>query len=138
MRPLDQQLHHHHHHHHLHHHHHHHQRYYPSNEAVQHLPRQSWNNCIIIIIIIITVTTPLSAGPFTVLAPNDEAFQRLPKPVVEQLQRNKTVLTDLLLYHVLNGSVLSTQLKNEELVPSLFANHNLRFNIYNDGKVGSW
>ena len=70
------------------------------------------------------------------MAPSDEAFQRLPKQVMEQLQRNKTKLTDLLLYHVLNGSVMSTQLKNEEVDPSLFAKHNLRFNIYDDGKVG--
>ncbi|KAK7101496.1 transforming growth factor-beta-induced protein ig-h3-like [Littorina saxatilis] len=79
--------------------------------------------------------TLANKGPFTVFAPSNEAFARVPKRIIEELERNKTLLTDLLLYHVTNGKVLSTQLKNGQLAPSLFEKHDLRFNIYNEGKL---
>ena len=46
-------------------------------------------------------------GPFTVFAPTDEAFSKLPKGTVEKLLRpeNKQQLTDILLYHVVSGRV---------------------------------
>ncbi|MGL6104566.1 fasciclin domain-containing protein [Romboutsia sp.] len=41
-------------------------------------------------------------GPFTVFAPTDEAFKKLPAGTVENLLKpeNKATLTDILLYHV--------------------------------------
>lgn len=74
-------------------------------------------------------------GPFTVFAPTDEAFSKLPKPVIHIITNNKTALTDVLTYHVVSGTVKSTDLSNEQLAPSLFANHNIRINIYGGGKV---
>ncbi|NNL71253.1 MAG: CHRD domain-containing protein, partial [Acidimicrobiia bacterium] len=44
-------------------------------------------------------------GPFTVLAPTDEAFGALPAGTVEGLLENPTALADILKYHVLAGSV---------------------------------
>jgi len=79
--------------------------------------------------------TLANKGPFTVFAPSNEAFARVPKPIIEMLEKNKTLLTDLLLYHVTNGKVLSSQLKNGQLAPSLFEKHDLRFNIYDEGKL---
>jgi uncharacterized surface protein with fasciclin (FAS1) repeats len=46
-------------------------------------------------------------GPFTVFAPTDEAFARLPAGTVESLLRpeNKEKLKSILLYHVVSGNV---------------------------------
>ncbi len=50
-------------------------------------------------------------GPFTVFAPTDSAFAALPEGLVETLLADPTGdLTDILLYHVLSGQVLSTDL----------------------------
>ncbi|WP_126651244.1 fasciclin domain-containing protein [Chryseobacterium aureum] len=51
------------------------------------------------------VETLQSAGPFTVLAPTDAAFAKLPKGTVENLVKpeNKATLTSILTYHVLPG-----------------------------------
>ncbi len=51
------------------------------------------------------VTTLKSAGPFTVFAPTNEAFDKLPKGTVESLVKpeNKGILTRILTYHVVAG-----------------------------------
>jgi transforming growth factor-beta-induced protein len=47
------------------------------------------------------------AGPFTVFAPTDEAFAKLPKGTVEALLKDVPKLKSILLYHVVPGSVLA-------------------------------
>ncbi|MCX5691105.1 MAG: fasciclin domain-containing protein [Planctomycetota bacterium] len=49
------------------------------------------------------------AGPFTVFAPTDEAFAKLPKETVESLLKseNKAQLASILKYHVLSGRIFS-------------------------------
>nr|WP_294900512.1 fasciclin domain-containing protein [uncultured Pedobacter sp.] len=51
------------------------------------------------------IETLKSAGPFTVFAPTNEAFDKLPKGTVETLVKpeNKAMLTKILTYHVLAG-----------------------------------
>jgi uncharacterized surface protein with fasciclin (FAS1) repeats len=51
------------------------------------------------------VETLQSAGPFTVFAPTNEAFNKLPKGTVETLVKpeNKATLTTILTYHVVAG-----------------------------------
>lgn len=51
------------------------------------------------------VETLKSAGPFTVFAPTNAAFDKLPKGTVETLVKpeNKATLTKILTYHVLAG-----------------------------------
>ncbi len=44
-------------------------------------------------------------GPFTVLAPSDEAFAKLPKDKLEALLKDKTALRNVLLYHVIAGKL---------------------------------
>jgi uncharacterized surface protein with fasciclin (FAS1) repeats len=44
-------------------------------------------------------------GPFTVFAPTDEAFAKLPKGTVEGLLKDKAKLKSILLYHVVSGKV---------------------------------
>ena len=55
------------------------------------------------------VATLKGEGPFTVFAPTDEAFARLPSGTVETLlkEENKDQLTAILTYHVVPGKVMS-------------------------------
>lgn len=46
-------------------------------------------------------------GPFTVFAPTDEAFAKLPEGTVEALLKDKETLKTILLYHVVSGKVTS-------------------------------
>ena len=46
-------------------------------------------------------------GPFTVFAPTDEAFAKLPKGTVEALLKDKEKLTAILTYHVVPGKVMA-------------------------------
>lgn len=63
------------------------------------------------------VTTLQGKGPFTVFAPTDAAFAALPEGTVENLLKpeNKALLTKILTYHVVPGSVLSTSLKSGDV-----------------------
>jgi uncharacterized surface protein with fasciclin (FAS1) repeats len=55
------------------------------------------------------VTTLKGAGPFTVFAPTDEAFAKLPAGTVEMLLKpeNKAKLKRILTYHVVAGNVMA-------------------------------
>lgn len=53
------------------------------------------------------VDTLKSAGPFTVFAPSDEAFAKLPAGTVESLLKDIPKLTAILTYHVVSGKVLA-------------------------------
>jgi uncharacterized surface protein with fasciclin (FAS1) repeats len=56
-------------------------------------------------------------GPFTVFAPTDEAFARLPEGTVDSLLQpeNRDQLVALLTYHVVPGKVLSSDLAGQEM-----------------------
>jgi uncharacterized surface protein with fasciclin (FAS1) repeats len=58
------------------------------------------------------VETLMSAGPFTVFAPTNDAFENLPAGTVETLLKpeNKAMLTKVLTYHVVAGKLTSTEL----------------------------
>jgi uncharacterized surface protein with fasciclin (FAS1) repeats len=53
------------------------------------------------------VETLKGKGPFTVFAPTDEAFAKLPAGTVEALLKDKEKLTQILLYHVVPGNVMA-------------------------------
>jgi uncharacterized surface protein with fasciclin (FAS1) repeats len=53
------------------------------------------------------VDTLKSKGPFTVFAPNDEAFAKLPEGTVEGLLKDIPKLTAVLTYHVVAGEVMA-------------------------------
>jgi len=61
------------------------------------------------------VDTLKSEGPFTVFAPTDEAFAALPEGTVESLllPENKEQLIAVLTYHVVPGTVMSTDLVDD-------------------------
>ncbi|WP_228036507.1 MULTISPECIES: fasciclin domain-containing protein [Nostocales] len=56
-------------------------------------------------------------GPFTIFAPTDAAFAKLPQDAVRDLLKpeNKEILLQVLTYHVVSGKVLSSDLKSGEL-----------------------
>ena len=58
------------------------------------------------------VETLQSAGPFTVFAPVNDAFDKLPKGTVETLLKpeNKSTLIKILTYHVVTGKIDSKEL----------------------------
>ena len=62
------------------------------------------------------VDTLSGKGPFTVFAPTDEAFAKLPAGTVETLLKpeNKEKLVAILTYHVLAGKVMAADVKTME------------------------
>lgn len=48
-------------------------------------------------------------GPFTVFAPTDEAFAKLPEGLLDELLNDKEKLTAVLTYHVVSGKVTANQ-----------------------------
>ena len=48
-------------------------------------------------------------GPFTVFAPSDEAFKKIPKETLDALLADKDQLTKVLTYHVVPGKVMAAQ-----------------------------
>ena len=57
------------------------------------------------------VDTLKGKGPFTVFAPTDEAFAKIPKADLEALLKDKAKLTSILTYHVVSGKVMAADVK---------------------------
>lgn len=51
-------------------------------------------------------------GPFTVFAPNDEAFSKVPKTTIDALLGNKALLTTVLKCHIIPGAIHSRDIKH--------------------------
>ena len=65
------------------------------------------------------VDTLKSDGPFTVLAPTDDAFAKLPKGTVEGLLKDIPKLTAILKYHVVNGAVKAAEVAVHKNITTL-------------------
>lgn len=63
------------------------------------------------------VETLKGPGPFTVFAPTDEAFAKLPKGTVEDLLKpqNKAKLVGILTYHVLPSKVMAADIAGKKM-----------------------
>jgi len=57
------------------------------------------------------VDTLKGKGPFTVFAPTDEAFAKVPEADLEALLKDKAKLTAVLTYHVVPGKVMAADVK---------------------------
>ncbi len=57
------------------------------------------------------VDTLKGPGPFTVFAPTDEAFAKIPKAKLDALLKDKAALTKILTYHVVAGKVMAADVK---------------------------
>lgn len=59
------------------------------------------------------VQTLEGAGPFTVFAPTNAAFAKLPKATVDEVTSNKALLTKVLTYHVVAGKLSSADIEQQ-------------------------
>merc|ERR1711878_93422 len=83
-----------------------------------------------------TLATP---GPFTVFAPDNDAFAKVPAPILEALGSDPELLKKVLLYHVVSGEVPSSAAKNNVKLTSvqgapILVNLYLKSNYY-DGFI---
>ena len=60
-----------------------------------------------------------SPGPFTVFAPNDDAFAKLPLGTITTLVQNVPQLTRILMFHVVSGKFMKADLAKLGFVTSL-------------------
>src|SRR4028119_833571 len=65
------------------------------------------------------VDTLKSPGPFTVFAPNDEAFAKLPPGTITTLLQNIPQLARILKYHVVSGKLTKADLEKMSSVTSV-------------------
>lgn len=65
------------------------------------------------------VETLKSPGPFTVFAPTDEAFAKLPPGTIQTLVQNPPQLARILTYHVVSGKLMKADLEKETSVTSV-------------------
>ncbi len=57
------------------------------------------------------IDTLKGKGPFTVFAPTDAAFAKIPKDQLDALLKDKAALTKVLTYHVVAGKVMAKDVK---------------------------
>ena len=88
------------------------------------------------------VETLKSDGPFTVFAPTDEAFAKLPAGTVEMLLQpeNKDKLVAVLTYHVVAGKVMSGDIAGKRVAPETVQGRPIAVNatsgvMVNDARV---
>jgi len=86
------------------------------------------------------VDTLKSEGPYTVFAPTNEAFAKLPEGTLEALLNDIPALKDILLYHVVPGKVVASEVVNlEDADTALGQKINIRVGgdmvMINDAKV---
>ena len=85
------------------------------------------------------VETLKSEGPFTVFAPTDEAFAKLPAGTVEDLLKpeNKAKLTAILTYHVIPGKVMAADIAGKKLNVKTVQGSELAIDATNGVKVNN-
>ncbi len=81
------------------------------------------------------VDTLKGKGPFTLFAPNDQAFAKLPEGTVDELLKDIPKLKKILTYHVVSGKVMSAdvvKLKSAKTVEGedvkIDASHGVKIN----------
>jgi transforming growth factor-beta-induced protein len=67
------------------------------------------------------IDTLKGEGPFTVFAPTDDAFAKLPEGTIDALLADIPQLTDILLYHVVSGKVMAADVVglDGQMVPTV-------------------
>jgi len=74
------------------------------------------------------VDTLNSDGPFTVFAPTNDAFSELPSYVGEALAADPSLLTDILLYHVVSGELIAADVLDTKNIETV-GGEDLRVNL---------
>jgi len=85
------------------------------------------------------VETLKGTGPFTVFAPTDEAFAKLPAATITDLLKpeNKATLTSILTYHVIPGKVMSADIAGKALHVKTVQGQDLAVDATNGVTIGS-
>jgi uncharacterized surface protein with fasciclin (FAS1) repeats len=65
------------------------------------------------------VDTLSGTGPFTVFAPTNDAFAKIPAATLQSILADKAALTSILTYHVVPGKVLAKDLKKRQSVKTV-------------------
>jgi uncharacterized surface protein with fasciclin (FAS1) repeats len=85
------------------------------------------------------VDTLKSPGPFTVFAPTDEAFAKVPKDTLDALLKDTAKLKTVLTYHVVEGKLMSTELAQHETLTAVSGGElkidNKRWHMHRNMKV---
>ena len=83
------------------------------------------------------VETLKGTGPFTVFAPTDDAFAKLPKGTVEDLLKpeNKAKLVSILTYHVVAGKVMAADIKGKKMNAKTVQGSELAVDATTDVKI---
>lgn len=65
------------------------------------------------------VETLSGEGPFTVFAPSDDAFAKLPEGTVDSLLKDKQKLASILTYHVVSGKHLASDVSKQQSIKTV-------------------
>lgn len=65
------------------------------------------------------VETLKSPGPFTVFAPTDEAFAKIPKADLDMLLKDPAKLKSILTFHVVEGKLMASDLAQHEYLQAV-------------------
>ena len=76
------------------------------------------------------------SGTFTIFAPTNTAFNKLPSATLNALGNDVTALANVLKYHVVQGRVMKSDASNELQVATLNG-QKARFNIYSHNNVST-
>jgi uncharacterized surface protein with fasciclin (FAS1) repeats len=68
-------------------------------------------------------------GPFTVFAPVNSAFSKIPSEDLATVLADREMLTGILTYHVVSGKVMSSELSDGQVVKTLNTSHDLKISI---------
>lgn len=77
------------------------------------------------------VETLKGTGPFTVFAPTDAAFRKLPRDTMNGLLKDRAGLTAILNYHVVAAKIMAKDVKSGEL--ATVQGETLKIVVSNDG-----
>ena len=85
------------------------------------------------------VDTLKGSGPFTVFAPTDEAFAKLPKGTLDMLLKDIPKLKSILTYHVVEGKFMTSDLAEHKYLQALQGGElkidNTRWHMHRNMKV---
>ena len=65
------------------------------------------------------VDTLKGPGPYTVFAPTDEAFNKIPKAELDRLMKDPVKLKEVLTFHVVEGKLMASDLAEHEYLQAL-------------------
>lgn len=82
------------------------------------------------------VDTLSGPGPFTVFAPTDEAFAKLPAGTLEGLFEDKAALAKILTYHVVSGKVMAADVAKLTSATTV-QGQTVKINVSNGVKVNN-